>query len=190
LIQDLEKKGGIIAIAGIALAALGGVLRLTPLGLVGLGVVGVGIICWGMSGMLEGRMSFFHPGVRYSETYYGLAGRAWGALILLSGVGLVGFSILHLFQPNMSFEAAAAHPLAKSGAMFLGGIIGVLYAITLILGRAEEDDDESRLRRIVRLPIRVFGILLLLVSAGLAITGVARIAVPHIYEDALRSMSQ
>ncbi|MBA2732104.1 MAG: hypothetical protein H0U54_04340 [Acidobacteria bacterium] len=184
----MEKKGGIIAIAGIALAALGGALRLTSLGLVGLGVVGVGIICWGMSGMLEGRMSFFHPGVRYSETYYGLAGRAWGILILLSGVGLVGFSILLLFQPDLSFEEAATHPLAKSGAMFFGGIIGVLYAITLILGRAE-DDDESRLRRIVRLPIRLFGVLLLLVSAGLAVTGVVRIAAPHIYEDALRSIS-
>ena len=167
--QDLEKRGGIIAVVGVALAALGGALRLSRLGLAGLGVLGVGVICWGLSGMLQGRMSFFHPGVRYSENYYGLAARAWGILICLVGMALVGFSLLLFIKPDMSFAEAATSPLGTSVGMFVGGIIGMLYAVTLILGRAE--DSGSWLRRAISLPGRLIGVFVLLISMGLSVTG-------------------
>jgi hypothetical protein len=185
--QDLEKKGGIIAVVGLALAALGGALRLSRLGLAGLGVLGVGVICWGLSGLIEGRMSFFHPGVRYSENYYGLAARAWGLLICLTGIALVGFSLLLFVKPDMSFAEIAASPLGASVGMFGGGLIGMLYAITLILGRAE--DNDSWLRRAISLPGRLIGVFVLLISMGLCVTGVVRIVAPQIYEGVAQSIS-
>ena len=185
--QNLERRGGIIAIAGVALAALGGALNFTLLGLAGLGILGVGVICWGLSGMIGGQMSFFHPGVRYRESYYGLAARAWGILICLAGIALVGFSLLLFVQPDMSFAETAKSPLGTSVGMLMGGLIGMLYAVTLILGRAE--DSGSWLRRAMSLPGRLIGVFVLLISTGLAITGVVRIAAPQIYEGVVRSIS-
>lgn len=185
--RDLEKKGGIIAVVGMALAALGGALRLSRLGLAGLGVLGVGVICWGLSGKIEGRMSFFHPGVRYSENYYGLAARAWGLLICLTGIALLGFSLLLFVKPDISFAEIAASPLCASVGMFCGGLIGMLYAVTLILGRAE--DSDTWLRRAISLPGRLIGVFVLLISMGLSVTGVVRIVAPQIYEGVVRSIS-
>jgi hypothetical protein len=185
--RDLEKRGGIIAVVGVALSALGGAMNLTHIGLAGLGILGVGIICWGLSGMLEGRMSFFHPGVRYRESYYGLAARAWGILICLAGMTLVGFSLLLFVRPDMSFAETTTSPLGTSVGMFVGGLIGMLYAITLILGRAE--DSGSWLRRAISLPSRLIGVFVLLISMGLTVAGVLRIVAPQIYEGVVRSIS-
>lgn len=186
--RDLEKTGGVIAIIGIATGALGGALRLTRFGLVGLGILGVGMICWGLSGTIEGRMSFFHPGVRYSENYYGLAARAWGILICLAGMAVVVFSILLFIKPDMSFGETAASPIGTSVGMFFGGLIGMLYAITLIIGRAE--NNSSWLRRALSVPGRLFGVLVLLVSAGLCVAGALRIVAPQIYEQTVQSISE
>lgn len=183
---DWEKRGGIIAIVGVAITALGGALNLPRIGLVGLGILGVGVIGWGLSGVIDGRMSFFHPGVRYRESYYGLAARAWGILICLAGIALAGISLLLFIRPDMSFAETAASPLGTSIGMFVGGLIGMLYAATLILGRAE--DSGSRLRRAMSLPGRLIGIFVLLISMGLTVTGVVRIAAPQIYEGVVRSI--
>lgn len=185
--MDLEKKGGIIAIVGLALAGLGGALQLTRLGLAGLLVLGAGVICWGLSGVFEGRMSFFHPGVRYSESYYGLAARAWGVLICLAGIALVGFNFLLFLNPDMSFAEAASSRLGTSIGMVLGGLVGMLYAVTRILGRAE--DNGSWLQRAITLPGRLLGVLLLLISTGLAAAGVVRLVAPQIYEEVVQSIS-
>ncbi len=183
---DLEKKGGVIAVVGVALAALGGALQLTRLGLTGLGILGIGVICWGMSGLLEGRMVFFHSGVRYRESYYGLAARVWGILIILAGLALVGFSFLLFLNPDMSFRETATSSLVTSIGMFLGGLIGMLYAVTLILGRAE--DSGSWLRKAMSLPGRILGVFVLLVSGGLALAGLLRFVAPQMYDDIVQSI--
>lgn len=184
--QNLENRGGIIAIVGVALGALGGALNSTGIGLAGLGILGVGVICWGLSGMIEGQMSFFRPGVRHRRSYYGLAARVWGILISLAGFALVGFSLLLFAQPDMSFAETAGSPLGISVGMFMSGLVGMLYAVTLILGRAE--DGGSWLRRAMSVPGRLIGVLILLISMGLTVTGVVRMAAPQIYEGVVQSI--
>lgn len=100
--RDWEKRGGVIAIAGVAAAALGGVLRVKALGPAGLALLGAGVFCWGLSGIVEGRMSFSRPGSRYSARYYGLAARAWGVLLCLAGATMAGFGLLLLINPDAS----------------------------------------------------------------------------------------
>jgi hypothetical protein len=184
---DLEKTGGVIAIVGLAIAVLGGSLQLTRLGLVGLGVLGVGVTCWGASGVIEGRMIFFHPGVRYSESYYGLAARAWGILISMVGLALVGFSLLLFLNPDMSFKQFAYSSSGTSIALLLGGLIGILYGTTLVLGRAE--DSSSWVRKAMSLPGRLLGLFVLLVSVGLTVAGLTRLVAPQIYERVAQSIS-
>jgi hypothetical protein len=185
--QDFEKRGGIIALVGLALVLLGEFLQFTRLGLLGLAILGVGVIFWGVSGVIEGRMIFFHPGVRYSESYYGFAARVWGVLICMAGAALVGFSFLLFFKPDLSFEQAFTSPLGMSIGMLLFGVIGMLYATTLILGRAE--DSSSRLRKVISLPGRILGLFVLLVSMGLTVASVARMVAPQIYERVVQSIS-
>jgi hypothetical protein len=186
-VQDFEKTGGIIALIGVALAAIGGSLQFTRLGLIGLGVLGVGVVCWGVSGVIEGRMIFSRPGVRYRQSYYGLAARLWGVLICMAGVALVGLSFLLFFKPEMSFEEALTSSVGKSIGMLLGGLTGMLYGMTLILGRAE--DSGSWLRKAISLPGRILGVFVLVISIGLAAAGVVRLVTPQVYDDVVQAIS-
>lgn len=185
--KDFEKTGGIIALIGVVLAAIGGSLQFNLLGLLGLGVLGVGVVCWGVSGVIEGRMIFSRPGVRYRQSYYGLAARLWGVLLCMAGVALVGFSFLLFFNPDMAIEQALTSSLGKSIGMLLGGLTGMLYAMTLILGRAE--DSGSWLRQALSLPGRILGVLVLMVSMGLAAAGVVRLVSPLAYDDLMQAIS-
>lgn len=96
--RDWEKRAGIIAAAGVAAAALGRVLRVKALGPAGLALLGAGVFCWGLSGMLEGRMSFPRPGSRQGAIYYGLAARAWGALLCIVGAIITGAGLILLVK--------------------------------------------------------------------------------------------
>jgi hypothetical protein len=87
----------------------------------------------------------------------------------------------------MSFAETAGSPLGISVGMFMGGFVGMLYAVILILGRAE--DDGSWLRRAMSVPGRLIGVLILLISMGLTVTGVVRMAAPQIYEGVVQSIS-
>lgn len=186
-VQDFEKTGGIIALIGVVLAAIGGSLRFTRLGLLGLGVLGVGVVCWGVSGIVEGRMIFSRPGVRYRQSFYGLAARLWGVLICMAGVALFGFSLLLFVKPDMPYEQALTSPLGKSIGMLLGGLAGMIYALTLILGRAE--DTGSWLRKALSLPGRILGVFVLVVCIGLAAAGVVRLVSPLAYDELIKAIS-
>lgn len=183
---DFETAGGLIAAAGVGVAALGGILRVTSLGLVGLVIVGVGVGCWGISGLAEGRILFFRPGVRHTERYYGWAARAWGALLCMAGMALAGFGLLSLLWPDVSLEKAMDGSVGKGAGMFLGGLVGVCYSVTLILGRAE--DGGAWWRRMMKLPLRFFGVLLLLASILIAASGAMRALAPKAYEGIVRAI--
>lgn len=185
---DWEKRAGVISIAGVAAATLGGVLRLESLSLAGLATIGAGVFCWGLGGVLGRRVVFSRPGSRHSASYYGLAARAWGALLCLAGAAVAGLGFTPLLKPGASVAGLAASPLAAGSGMLLGGLAGMLYAVTLILGRAEGGDSWAR--RVLSLPGRLLGLLMLLASAAVAATGAVRIAAPQVYEDAVRAINE
>ncbi|MDQ3685523.1 MAG: hypothetical protein M3430_07955 [Acidobacteriota bacterium] len=153
----------------------------------GLVILGVGVICWGVSGVIEGRMIFTAPGVRHRESYYGLAARLWGVLISMAGVALVGFGSLLIYRPGSSFEQVIGSPIGVSVGMLLGGVAGIIYAGTLILGRGEAGG--SWLRVAASLPGRLIGLLVMLISMGLAAAGAASIVAPQTYERVVQSIS-
>ena len=184
---DFEKKGGIIAIIGVAVAAVGGLLRVTRLGLFGMAILGLGVICWGLSGLIEKRIVFSRPGTRYSSSYYGLAARAWGAMLCIAGAGVAGFSVLLLFYPDVTFEQITASAVGLGLGWFLGGLIGMLYSLTLIAGRAE--DSGTWFRRIITLPGRMLGLVILMISIVLAAAGLTRALFPQVYEGAVQAIS-
>ena len=186
--RDWEKRAGLISLTGVGLAALGGALRITQLGLAGLAVLGAGVICWGLSGVIEGRVSFSRPGTRYSESHYGLAARAWGVLLCLAGAAMTGCGLLLLVIPDAPLAELAASPLGVSVGMVSGGLAGMLYGLTLILGGAGVGG--SWLRRAASVPRRLLGVFVLLTSAALAAAGAARIATPRAWDAAVGSVSE
>lgn len=186
-VTDFEKRGGIIAIAGVVVAAFGNVLGGTRPGLVGLAILGVGVLCWGLSGLIEKRILFFHPGVRYNESYYGVAARAWGALLSLAGLAVAGFSALLFFYPDITFERITGSPLSRGIGLFLGGLAGMLYSVTLITGRAETGG--TWLRRLITLPRTILGLVLLMISIALTGAGVTRMLFPQFYERMVQTVS-
>lgn len=188
-LPDFEKIGGALTISGVAIAALGRAAGVNRFGLVGLGILGAGIICWGLSGLIEKRILFFHPGVRRSESYYGVAARAWGALLCLAGLGVAGFSIALFFEPDLSFERVTGGRLGAGIAMVLGGLAGLLYSVVLITGRAERRGSPF-LRIMAGLPRRVLGIVLLILSLMLAATGLTNILFPQLYERVTQAIAE
>ena len=99
---------------------------------------------------------------------------------------MVSAGFLTLVKPDVSFAEVAASPLAAGIGMLSGGLAGMLYAATLILGRAE---GSSWTRRALSLPRRLLGIFVLLACAALAVAGAVRVAAPHAYDAAVRSIS-
>jgi hypothetical protein len=184
---DFETAGGLIAAGGVGLAAMGSALRLPSAGLVGLVVLGLGVCCWGISGLAEGRILFFSPGVRHRQSHYGWAARAWGVLLCLAGLAISGAGILLLLKPDVSLEQALYSSLGKGAGMFFCGMIGLLYSVTLIAGRAE---DEGGCRKIMTLLRRAFGTLVLILSALVATAGLARVLAPETYVGVVRAISE
>ena len=185
---DWEQRAGVISVAGVAAAALGLALRLEPLSLAGLTALGAGVVCWGLGGVIDGRISFSRPRSPYGETYHGLAARARGALLCLAGTAVAGLGLTQLLLPDVSFTGLAAGPLAAGLGMLLAGLAGALYAVTLILGRA--GDGGSWARRALSLPGRLLGVLVLLASAAMAAAGAVRIVAPQAYEGAVRFIGE
>lgn len=184
---DFEKSGGMVAIIGVAVAALGGALGVNRWGLLGMVILGMGIIFWGLSGLIEKRILFFRPGISSSQSYYGLAARAWGALLCLAGLGVTGFSALLFFKPDMEFGPLADRWLDGGTGLALAGLAGILYSLVLIAGRSEAQGTGTSL--IMSLPRMVLGIIVLIISLTLAATGVTKILFPQIYEGVMQNIS-
>lgn len=182
---DFEKSGGIIVIVGVAVAALGGASGVNRLSLLGMIILGVGIISWGLSGLFEKRILFFHPGMRRSESYYGVAARAWGALLCLGGLGVVGFSVILFFTPDIAFEQVLVRLLGGGKGMVLGGLVAMLYSVTLIIGRAETRAGLG----ILSLPRKILGIIVLMTAIILVAAGMTSIISPQFYERVIQSIS-
>jgi hypothetical protein len=184
---DFETVGGLIAAGGVGLAAMGGVLQWPSAGLVGLVILGLGVCCWGVSGLAEGRILFFKPGVRHTQSHYGWAARAWGVLLCLAGLAISGAGMLLLLKPGVSLEQAFYSSPGKGAGMFFCGMIGMLYSVTLMAGRAV---DEGIWRKIMALFRRVFGTLVLILSALIATAGLTRVLAPEIYVGVVRAISE
>jgi hypothetical protein len=187
-VPDFEKSGGLIAVGGVVVAALGSALGVNRLGLLGMVILGVGIICWGLSGLIEKRILFFRPGVKYSQSYYGVAARAWGALLCLAGIAVAGFSALYFFAPDAEFAQVAGRLLGGRLGLVLAGLAGILYSLTLITSRTES--HSTRMSVIMSLPRRVLGVIVLMVSITLTAAGMTSLLFPQVYEGVMQGISE
>ncbi len=73
-------------------------------------------------------------------------------------------------------------------AMIVFGLVGGVYATTMILGR--EEDRSTRLRLLMSLPWRLLGVFVLLAALALATAGVLRLAAPQFYEGLIQSLTR
>ncbi len=190
-LKSLDAIGGALALAGVLTFALSTYVRLTLLGSLGIALLGAGVIFWGMDAVMEGRIRFTrHRHIRFAETYSGLAARAWGLVFAVAGFLLLGFGLLSLTNPRtpvsnslLSFFKTA---VGTSVLLIFGGLLGGIYALTLIFGSVEQRGSIAR--DLLSLPSRLWGLIVLLLCLGLIIVGMLRFVAPEVLDNLINAL--
>jgi hypothetical protein len=172
---SLAFAGVATAIGGIALIGILpklGAARPIP---VGVAVIGCGLALLGLDGIVTGVVTEGQGRVG-RITFYGLGARLRAAVTFLLGGVVAAISVLDLLVPGgiaPLLDTTAGRGLAMIGS----GVFGLLFGGIFLLNDAPVVQSPA-LAFLLALPGRIFGLVLLLLSAAMIAAGVVAFAAP------------
>lgn len=181
--KSADDVGTAFAVAMFVCAGLGSVLNLDRLVSLGVAFFGAAIVAWGVNALQTRELRIFQHGIRISERFQEIFVRVWGLLFVGFGILILGYGTLTALNPRAPIPSSAqqffASPLGASVLMFVGSAIGMLFALALIF-ISDAQGSNAFVRFILSLPARLFGILLFVICAALAVIALLQIFAPNV----------
>lgn len=186
--EDLGNGFFVLALVIIGISRPLNVSALTDLGLA---FFGAGVAAWGVNAMLRGEMTPIQRGFHVMEHVEGFLTRAWGVVLILCGLVVMGHSILSILNPRSPVPVTVRQffstPQGSSILWLLGSALGVLFALTMIF--ASDDDRGNRFVQFLKsVPGRLFGILLLVIFCALAAANLLQLVAPTVWQQVSQSI--
>lgn len=188
--DDLGTGFAIIAIIAIG---LGNLLNFQILVNLGFTFFGAGIVAWGVNALQRGEMTPLQRGFRVMEHVEGFLARAWGLVLVLGGLALLGYGVLSILNPRSPMPASLRQFFAtQQGSaviLLIGSALGMLFALTMIFV-SDAQADNRYVRFIKSIPGRLFGVVLFLFCGLLAAISLIQIIAPDTWQNILGSILQ
>lgn len=182
-VKSADDIGTGFAIAMFVCVGLGSVLNMDRLASLGVAFFGAAVIAWGVNALQTRELRIFQRGIRISERFQEMFARVWGLLFVGFGMLILGYGTLKALNPHAPIPASAqqffASPPGASVLMFIGSAIGMLFALTMIFVNDAQANNAAA-RFILSLPARLFGILLFVICAALAVIALLQIFAPNV----------
>ncbi|TAH48119.1 MAG: hypothetical protein EYC68_22465 [Chloroflexota bacterium] len=191
--KSADDVGTGFGIAMFVCVGLGSVLNIERLISLGLAFFGAAVVAWGVNAMQTRELRIFQHGIRVSEQVQEILARAWGIVFIGGGAILMGYGILEMVNPRTPVPTRVQQffgTASGSGVLLLvGSAIGMLYALTMLFA-SEARGSNGFVRFVTSLPGRLFGLVLVLVFATLALIALLQIFAPVIWETLWQSFWQ
>ncbi len=181
--KTLDDVGTGFAILAIVVFGIGNFLDLARVENLGLAAFGAAIVAWGANAIQTRELRIFQRGIHVWERVEELLARVWGILFALGGLLLLGYGILAALNPRAPIPAYVqqffASPLGANVLTLVGSVIGMLFALTMIFA-SDAQASNAVVRFVLSLPGRLFGIVLFIFCAALAMIAVLQIFAPDV----------
>lgn len=191
--KTLDDVGTAFVILALIVFGIGNLLNLERVQDLGIASLGAAVVAWGANAIQTRELRIFQHGIRIGERVNETLARVWGVVFCAGGLGLLGFGILSALNPRAPIPAGIQNFFATqqgTGVILLGaGSVGILFALTSIFG-GDSEGGSAFVRFVLSLPGRLFGILLLVIFAALAVSGALLIFAPGVLMDLWQSLLQ
>ena len=147
----------------------------------GYGILGMAILFEGVEALATREISFAVGTSSIFETYRGVAAISWGVIFSEWGLIFIAFAVLRQFE---MLHTAVSFLCDRPGiALISAGLMLVCLGAMIVFGHAE--GDSSLLTSLAALPLRMFGLLPLLMGVALIAAGFMEIAAPALFDNLL-----
>lgn len=181
-----EDLGNGFMILALITVGMGSWLNLSILTNLGLGFFGAGVVTWGVNAMQRREMTPIQRGFHVMDQVEGVLTRAWGLVLILGGLALLGYGILSILNPRspmpVTLRQFFATPQGSSILQLLGSGVGMLFALTMIFA-SDADGGNSLVRFLKSIPGRLSGMVLLVIFGALAAVSILQLAAPAAWES-------
>lgn len=191
--KNPEDLGTGFAIIAFIAVGVGNLVNLEFLTNFGFACLGAGIVAWGVNAIQRGEMTPLRRGFHVIEHIEGLLARAWGIVLILGGLALLGFGILSILNPRSPMPATLrqffATPQGSALLLLFGSAVGVLFSLTMIFV-SDAEANNRYVRFLKSIPGRLIGVLLLVFFGALAAVSLIQIFSPTAWENIFQTILQ
>jgi hypothetical protein len=188
--ESLENLGMGWMIFALVLVGIGSLTDAEIFNRLGLACFGAAVIAWGANTVMTRELTLFQRGIRVSAQVEELVARAWGLVLLLGGVALLGYQILTLLNPRapvpLWVQQFFATPQGAGVLQLALASVGILFALTFMLA-SDAEGSNAIVRFLLSLPGRVSGLVLFVIFAVMAVSALIQIFAPGLWQEIVQS---